>query len=608
MESRLTSEKLEGWKRTHTCGELRKKHVGKKVTLMGWVDRRRDHGGLIFIDIRDRYGKSQIVFNPEMNQTVYEKAKGLRPEFVVAVRGIVANRPEESLNRKLNTGEIEIRAGELKILNSAKTPPFQIIANLDVSEELRLKYRYLDLRRPDVQKNILLRHKVSQIVRRYFDENNFIEIETPYLMKSTPEGARDFLVPSRLHKGKFYALPQSPQTYKQILMVAGYDRYFQIVRCFRDEDLRADRQPEFTQIDVEMSFVQEDDIFFVVEGLMEKIFQEVLGENLERPLLRLSYDEAIRRFGVDKPDLRFGMEIQTVTNLLAQTDFKVFSSVINSGGNIAGIAVPGGGSFSRSQLDGLNKFVEAFGAKGVLPLKVDSGVLKGSASKFLAPEIQSKLIEKFETSQGDLILLIADQDDILYRSLGALRLHFGRELNLIDTSLHKLLWVVDFPLLEFDEEQGRYVAMHHPFTSPKEEDFDSMEKEPAKIRARAYDLVLDGNEIAGGSIRIHRKDIQMKMFKLLGISTEEAERKFGFLLHAFEYGAPPHGGIAFGFDRLVMILAGEKSIRDVIPFPKTTSAISLMDGAPSEVDARQLEELGIQIIEREEGTTPDVQP
>ncbi len=604
----MTSEKLEGWKRTHTCGELRTRHVDKTVTLMGWVDRRRDHGGLIFIDIRDRYGKSQIVFNPKTNQKVYEKAKELRPEFVIAVRGLVANRPEESLNQKLVTGEIEIRANELKILNAAKTPPFQIIADVDVSEELRLKYRYLDLRRPDMQKNILLRHKVSQIVRRYFDENNFVEIETPYLMKSTPEGARDFLVPSRLHKGKFYALPQSPQTYKQILMVAGFDRYFQIVRCFRDEDLRADRQPEFTQIDVEMSFVQEDDIFMVVEGLMKRIFQEVLGEALKYPILRLSYDEAIRRFGVDKPDLRFGMEIQTVTDLLSATDFKVFSSVIAAGGNIAGIAVPGGASFSRSQLDELNEFVTQFGAKGALPLKVESGTLKGSASKFLSSEIQIKLIEKFEAAPGDLILLIADQNETLYRSLGALRLHLGRKLNLIDTSIHRLLWVVDFPLLEFDEEQGRYVAMHHPFTSPKEEDFESMEKEPEKIRARAYDLVLDGNEIAGGSIRIHRKDIQMKMFKLLGISPEEAEKKFGFLLHAFEYGAPPHGGIAFGFDRLVMILAGEKSIRDVIPFPKTASAISLMDGAPSDVDPPQLEELGIQIMERENEPDPMGKP
>lgn len=600
----MTSEKLEGWRRTHTCGELRKTHVGETVTLMGWVDRRRDHGGLIFIDIRDRYGKAQIIFNPRTNRSVYKKAKELRPEFVIAVRGVVAERPEESLNKKLATGEVEIHANELKILNAAKTPPFQIIADVDVSEELRLRYRYLDLRRPNVQKNILLRHKVSQIVRRYFDENNFIEIETPYLMKSTPEGARDFLVPSRLHHGKFYALPQSPQTYKQILMVAGYDRYFQIVRCFRDEDLRADRQPEFTQIDVEMSFVQEDDIFAVVEGLMERIFQEMLAEDLQRPFLRLSYDEAIRRFGADKPDLRFGMEIETVTELLDKTDFKVFSSVIAAGGNVAGIAVPGGGSFSRSQLDELNNFVATFGAKGILPLKVDVGVLKGSAAKFLAPEIQKVLIEKFKVAQGDLILLIADRDDILYRSLGALRLYLGRKLNLINTSIHRLLWVVDFPLLEFDEEQGRFVAMHHPFTSPKEEDFESMEKEPSKIRARAYDLVLDGNEIAGGSIRIHRKDIQMKMFKLLGISREEAERKFGFLLHAFEYGAPPHGGIAFGFDRLVMILAGEKSIRDVIPFPKTASAISLMDGAPSEVDSSQLEELGISIIERSEDILP----
>ncbi|GBE26333.1 aspartate--tRNA ligase [bacterium BMS3Bbin03] len=593
-------EKLGDWRRTHTCGELRKGHVGKMVTLMGWVDRRRDHGGLIFVDIRDRYGRSQIVFNPKTNQSVYEKAKELRPEFVIAVRGIVSERPPESLNPKLATGEVELRAGALKILNVSKTPPFQMIADLDVSEELRLKYRYLDLRRPKVQKNILLRHKVAQIVRRYFDEQDFIEIETPYLMKSTPEGARDFLVPSRLHKGKFFALPQSPQTYKQILMVAGYDRYFQIVRCFRDEDLRADRQPEFTQIDVEMSFVQEEAIFLIIEGLMEAVFKAILGESLPRPFLRLSYGDALRRFGVDKPDLRFGMEIQTVTHLLGETEFEVFNSVRAAGGNIAGIAVPDGGKYSRSQLTEFNKYALSFGAKGTLPLKVERGALKGQAAKFLRPEIQSQIIELFQAKEGDLILLIAGLDDVVYRSLGALRLYFGEKLNLIDTSVHKLVWVVDFPLLEFDPDQGRYVAMHHPFTSPKEEDFELMEAEPSKIRARAYDLVLDGNEIAGGSIRIHRKDIQMKMFRLLGISPEEAEKKFGFLLHAFEYGAPPHGGIAFGFDRLVMILAGEKSIREVIPFPKTTSAISLMDGAPAEVDQEQLKELGIRVVETED--------
>ncbi len=596
----MKSEKLEGWSRTRTCGELRKSHVGEPVVLMGWVDRRRDHGGLIFIDLRDRWGRSQVVFNPTVNKAVYEKARDLRPEFVVAIRGKVTERPAESLNPKLATGEVEIVAEDLKILNEARTTPFQIIDNLEVSEELRLKFRYLDLRRPHMQKNLLLRHKVAQIVRRYFDEQEFLEIETPYLMKSTPEGARDFLVPSRLHKGRFYALPQSPQTYKQILMVAGYDRYFQIVRCFRDEDLRADRQPEFTQIDVEMSFVREEDIFSLVEGLMARIFKETLGIDLEVPFQRLPYDEVIRRYGVDKPDLRFGMEIETVTDLLRNTEFKVFQDVAEKGGNIAGLRVPGGAGFSRTKLDGFNTLVQPFGARGTLPLKVEASGLKGPGVRFLDETTQKALVRQFRAEPGDLILLIADSDEVLYRSLGALRLHFGQTLDLIDSSAYKLLWVVDFPLLEFDPEQGRYVAMHHPFTSPKEEDFDRMENDPAKIKARAYDLVLNGNEIAGGSIRIHRRDIQMKMFKLLGISPEEAEQKFGFLLQAFEYGAPPHGGIAFGFDRLVMLLAGEKSIRDVIPFPKTTSAISLMDGAPSDVDPAQLEELGIQVVEREE--------
>ncbi len=596
----MKSEKLEDWARTHTCGELRKSHVGQQVTLMGWVDRRRDHGGLIFIDLRDRWGRSQVVFNPAINRVAYEKARDLRPEFVVAVRGKVTERPPESLNPKLATGEVEVTAEDLKILNEARTTPFQIIENLDVSEELRLKFRYLDLRRPHMQRNLLLRHKVAQIVRRYFDENNFLEIETPYLMKSTPEGARDFLVPSRLHKGRFYALPQSPQTYKQILMVAGYDRYFQIVRCFRDEDLRADRQPEFTQIDVELSFVREEDIFSLVEGLMKCIFRETLGIELKTPFQRLSYDEAVRRYGVDKPDLRFGLEIETVTDLVQNSEFKVFQSAVAAGGNVAGLCVPGGGRFSRSQVDALNTVVQPFGARGLLPLKIEESGLKGPGVKFLSESVQKELVQRFRGTPGDLILLVADSDDIVYRSLGALRTHFGETLQLIDASAYKLLWVVDFPLLEYDPEQGRYVAMHHPFTSPKEADFDRMENDPAKIKARAYDLVLNGSEIAGGSIRIHQRDIQMKMFKLLGISPEEAERKFGFLLQAFEYGAPPHGGIAFGFDRLVMILAGEKSIRDVIPFPKTTSAMSLMDGAPSEVDPAQLEELGIQIVERED--------
>ncbi|HDL18434.1 MAG TPA: aspartate--tRNA ligase [Bacteroidetes bacterium] len=581
--------------RTHTCGELNENHTGKKVTLSGWVDRRRDHGGLIFIDLRDRYGKTQLVFNPQRNREMYESAKELKPEYVIAIEGIVQKRPEDALNPNLATGKIEVSAENLQIFNEAKTPPFQITDNNDASEELRLKYRYLDLRRSEMQRNIILRHRLSQVVRNYFNSQNFIEIETPVLMKSTPEGARDFLVPSRLHKGRFYALPQSPQTYKQLLMVAGFDRYFQITRCFRDEDLRADRQPEFTQIDVEMSFVDENAVLAVMENLMSAVYKELFNINLQTPLPRIGYRETITRYGIDRPDLRFGLEIQTVTGLVSGTEFRVFNDAIAGDGVIAGLSVPGGAEFSRKQVDELNRIVQEAGGKGLLPLKVKEGKLQGGAAKFLSETQMQKLTGQFSANEDDLILLAAGETDLTYKVLGVLRTHLGNQLNLIDRSRNELLWVVDFPLLEYDEEEGRYVAMHHPFTSPKPEDIPLMGTDPGAVRARAYDLVLNGTEIAGGSIRIHRRDLQQKMFKLLGIGEEEAKEKFGFLMEAFEYGAPPHGGIAFGFDRLAMILAGRKSIRDVIAFPKTTSAISLMDGAPSSVDEKQLAELGLKI-------------
>ncbi len=593
------SESLGDWKRTHTCGELNSKVASNQVTLMGWVDRRRDHGGLIFIDIRDRYGKTQLVFNPQRNDKTYEQAKDLKSEFVIAVRGVVNTRPSDAINPNLTTGDIEVEVSDLRILNPAEVTPFLITDPREGSEELRLKYRYLDLRHPDLQKNIILRHQLTRVVRKYFDQNNFIEIETPVLMRSTPEGARDFLVPSRLYNGKFFALPQSPQTYKQILMVSGFDRYYQIVRCFRDEDLRADRQPEFTQIDVEMSFVNEEDVFFVMEKLMVSIYRELMGQEIKTPFQRLSYQECIVRFGVDKPDMRFGMEIQSVTDLLRETDFRVFNDTITANGIIAGINIPDGASYSRSQIDELNKMVQSYGAKGVLAQKVLEGVLQGGCTKFLSTEQQNQLIQQLQASDNDLILLVADQPNISYKVLGALRLHFGENLNLIDKTRNELLWVVDFPLVEFDEDEQRYDAMHHPFTSPKDSDIELMDSDPGKVRARAYDLVLNGTEIAGGSIRIHRPELQQKMFRLLGIGPEEAQDKFGFLLEAFKYGAPPHGGIAFGFDRLAMILVNGNSIRDVIAFPKTASALSLMDGSPSHVDEKQLNELGLKIIEKD---------
>jgi aspartyl-tRNA synthetase len=582
-------------KRTHTCGELRASDVGKIVTLNGWVDRRRDLGGLIFIDLRDRYGKTQVVFSPQHNDQAYQIAKELKSEFVISVTGKVERRPKGAENPSLPTGEIDVLADEVQILSKSETPPFLIEDDINVSEELRLKYRYLDLRRPIMQSNLITRHRMAQVVRRYFDENGFIEIETSFLVKSTPEGARDFLVPSRLHPGKFYALPQSPQLYKQILMVAGFDRYFQIVRCFRDEDLRADRQPEFTQIDVEMSFVTEEDVFNIVEGLIFRLMKEIKGIEIQLPFPRIPYVEAIEKYGTDKPDLRFDLEIVNATDIFKTTEFKVFREAIENGGVICGLNLPGCANFSRKQIDELTNFVKDLGAGGLVHFKVENGEVESPVAKYFTKISLQKLRERMNSRDGDLMILISDQPQKVYSILGSLRLEMGRRLNLIDEEQFKFAWIVDFPLLEWDEEENRWVSVHHPFTSPKLEDLHLLDLDPGKVRARAYDLVLNGNEIAGGSIRIHDAELQRKIFKLLGISDEEARKKFGFLLEAFKYGAPPHGGIAFGFDRLVMLFTGMKSIRDVIAFPKTSSALSLMDEAPSEVDPKQLDELHIQV-------------
>lgn len=585
-------------KRTHTCGELTSKNVSQIVTLNGWVESRRDLGGIIFIYIRDRYGKTQVVFNPQINKSLHEKASALRNEYVISVTGIVQLRPEGMNNPEVSTGEIELIAHELTIINTSDNPPFPIEDEIDINEEIRLKFRYLDLRRPTLQKNLLIRHQLYQITRKYFDENNFIEIETPILMKSTPEGARDYLVPSRVHPGKFYALPQSPQTYKQILMVAGFDRYFQIVKCFRDEDLRADRQPEFTQIDMEMSFVDESDIFRIVEGLIVRMFREIKGIEVRTPFKVLSYREAIEKYGSDKPDIRFGLSFTNLTDILRETDFKVFNEGIKKGGVISGFVAPGCANYSRSQIDSLTDFVKKLGAGGLIWMRVKDEGFESPVAKFFKEDILISIKERMKAESGDLILIVADEYSRTYSVLGALRYEVAERQRLIDENRYEFLWVVDFPLLEYIPEEKRFAAVHHPFTSPKSEDIDLLETQPEKVRARAYDLVLNGNEIAGGSIRIFQPELQNKMFSLLGINEVEAQKKFGFLLEAFKYGAPPHGGIAFGFDRIAMLLTGQKSIRDVIAFPKTTSAMSLMDDSPSEVDEKQLKELQIKVIKK----------
>ncbi|HLG22378.1 MAG TPA: aspartate--tRNA ligase [Candidatus Manganitrophaceae bacterium] len=579
--------------RTDYCGVLTKEQLGKTVVLAGWVHRRRDHGGLIFIDLRDREGIVQVVFNPQLSDAIHRQAHELRSEYVVKVEGKVAPRPPGTENRDLPTGEIEIHASDLAILNRSKTPPFLIDEEGETSETLRLQYRYLDLRRRSVQQNFILRHRLAREVRRFLDQKNFLEIETPFLTKSTPEGARDFLVPSRMNPGAFYALPQSPQLFKQILMVAGFDRYYQIVRCFRDEDLRADRQPEFTQIDIEMSFIDREDILRLMEEMLQEVFSEVKGVRIEAPFPRLTYHEAMERFGVDKPDLRFGLELKDLSDIGAQAEFKVFREVLERKGKVKGINAKGLGALSRKEIEELTNEAILRGAKGLAWMKVAPDGLEAPITKFFKPELLSEIRRRMEGEPGDLLLFVADREKVVYEVLGHLRLVIGKRLNLIDPKAFKPLWVTDFPLLEYDETEKRYVAMHHPFTAPIDEDLPLLSTDPLRVRAKAYDIVLNGTEIGGGSIRIHESDVQSKMFDLLGIKKEEAEMKFGFLLEALQYGAPPHGGIAFGFDRMTAILAGAESIRDVIAFPKTQKGICLMTQAPSEVDPRQLKELHI---------------
>ncbi len=599
--------------RTHTCGDLTRQDIGKEVVLKGWVDTRRDLGGLIFIDLRDRYGLTQIVFSPQDNPEAHARAERLHSEDVISIRGVVTARAPENVNPKLPTGEIEVRVTDVLLLNRAEPLPFSVSAHEEkttlANEELRLKYRYLDLRRRELQRNILLRHQVSQLTRQYFSTHQFAEIETPFLTKSTPEGARDFLVPSRLYPGKFYALPQSPQLYKQILMVAGMDRYFQIVRCFRDEDLRADRQPEFTQVDVEISFATEEEVFTLIEGLMQTIWREVKGVELETPFLRMDYDEAIRTYGSDKPDLRFDLKIHTITDVFRGAPFRVFEQIIEQNGAIVAIVVPGEGHRGRGAMDRLDKDIvrKRIGAGGLVYFKIDSerNIYSSVKSHILPETYVQKAVQHLQAKPGDLVLILAGPVPRVYEQMGALRLHMAQETGRIPSpgkGPDRFLWVTNFPLLEWDEEEGRWVSLHHPFTSPRPEDLPYLMEDPLRVRSRAYDLVLNGSEIGGGSIRIHRPDIQAKIFKLLNIPDEEAEQRFGFLLEAFKYGAPPHGGIALGLDRIVMLLAGASSLRDVIPFPKTQRAQELMTGAPDVVSKDQLKELHIQIVQPEQET------
>ena len=562
---------------------------------MGWVQRRRDHGGLIFIDLRDREGVVQLALDPDRDAKSHGKAEQVRNEFVLAARGTVSARPEGTLNPKMKTGEVEIEISELLILNTSETTPFMLDEFTDVAENIRLKYRFLDLRRSALQNNLMMRHLVAKTVRNYLDGEGFIEVETPVLTKSTPEGARDYLVPSRVNVGKFYALPQSPQLFKQLLMVAGFDRYFQIVKCFRDEDLRADRQPEFTQIDCELSFVSRDDVVAIMEGLIAKVFKEAIGADISLPMPRLTYQESLDRFGVDNPDMRFDLELINITDLVAGSQFKVFASVAANNGLVKALNAKGCATFSRKELDDLTEFVKIYGAKGLAWVKVTEDGWQSPIAKFFTPEELEALNSRLDAQVGDLLLFMADTPKIANEALGRLRGHLGQKLGLADKNNFKFVWVTDFPLLEWDEEENRHVAVHHPFTAPMEDDIPLLDSEPGKVRAQAYDLVLNGSEVGGGSIRIHDQAVQSRMFELLGIGDEEARDKFGFLLDALSFGAPPHGGIAFGLDRLMMILTGADSIRDVIAFPKTQKATCLLSDAPNEVAEKQLRELGIRL-------------
>ncbi len=587
------TDKLGSMRRTHHCRQLTSEDIGQETVLMGWVQRRRDHGGVIFVDLRDREGITQVVFNPLVDEAIHQKAHVLRNEYVIGIKGTVAARPEGMINPNLVTGEIEVMVSELRILNAAQTPPFMIEDQLDVSETIRLQYRHLDLRRPWLQRNIILRHQAAGAVRRYLDDLGFLDIETPVLTRSTPEGARDYLVPSRVNPGQFYALPQSPQLFKQLLMISGFDRYYQIVRCFRDEDLRADRQPEFTQIDIEMSFVGEEDIMTMAEGLMATVFKTVLDMTLAPPFARLTWQEAMDRYGLDKPDTRFGLELTDVSDIITHSEFKVFSNVVKKGGIVKAINAKGCIDFSRKQIDDLTEMTAVYGAKGLAWIKVHDDRWQSPIAKFFSEEEKAALTRRIDMEPGDLVFFVADIPKITNEALGHLRNHLGRMLGLIDDSVFAFTWVTHFPLMEYDSIKKRYEALHHPFTAPLETDQDQLVSAPDAVRSRAYDLVLNGTEIGGGSIRIHDLSVQKQIFKALGMEPATYENKFGFLLDALDSGAPPHGGIALGFDRLISILCGTPSIRDVIAFPKTQKAACLLTGAPSNVAKPQLDELSI---------------
>jgi aspartyl-tRNA synthetase len=586
------------WQRTHTCGELREEHVGQTVVLNGWVNSERNHNLFVFADLRDRYGLTQIVFEPDRGAELFARAEQIRDEWVLSVKGKVAHRLEGKVNPNLPTGAIEVKVEEMTVLNQCPTPPFEVTEFSDqrAGEDLRLQYRYLDLRRPTLQQTLQMRHRLNKVIRDYLDARGFLELETPLLGRSTPEGARDYLVPSRVFPGEWYALPQSPQLYKQLLMVAGYDKYFQIARCLRDEDLRADRQPEFTQLDLEMSFVEQDDVLGVNEGLLAEVFQKCLGVHIELPLPRISYADAMLRYGSDKPDLRYGLEIVEVSDLAAQSEFRVFRDTVASGGRVRGINVTAAAErFSRKNLDELTEFVTRSGAKGLAWVKVEADKMTSPIEKFLPAAVQQQIRQRMTAQKGDLLLFVADREEVVCRALGGLRTHLAGLLNLVDPSRQefKVAWIVDFPLFLLDEEEKRWVANHHPFTAPRDEDLDKLESDPGRVLAKAYDLVINGYECGGGSIRIHRPEVQSRVFACLGMSEEQARQRFGFLLDALKYGAPPHGGIALGLDRWAMMLAGTSNIRDVIAFPKNQRARDLMTGAPAPVDPRQLKELGL---------------